>query len=218
MKLTKKAAALLLAASLAVSVCATPVFATGTIGPNLKPNVQQDGGVKVSGTETGSQEAHMKLEYDIETSYVWRIPADVNFGKDESLNEDIVIGGKADVRKVEVGECHIPKNTMLKIKIEGNDGGEDKPTAQTRQFKIKSVEGQTLEYEVWANDTNNFGDTSTGARKLGVGVDVLSIAPGEKSETKYLQFILKTKDDRINTSVYAGSYVGYAVFTAELKP
>ena len=216
--MTKKAAALLLAASLAVSVCATPVFATGTIGPNLKPNVQQDGGVKVSGTETGSQEAHMKLKYDIETSYVWRIPADVNFGNEESLNKDIVIGGQNDVRKVEVGECHIPSGTKLKIKIEGNDGGEDKPTAETRQFRIKSVEGQTLEYEVWANSTNNFGDASTGAKKLGVGVDVLSIDPGEKSETTYLQFILKTKNDRLNASVYAGNYVGYAVFTAELKP
>ena len=60
MKLTKKAAALLLAASLAVSVCATPVFADGGITPatpntheEIKKDDTTEGGETTEGETTG---------------------------------------------------------------------------------------------------------------------------------------------------------------------
>lgn len=133
--MTKNAAALLLAASLAVSVCATPVFAREiTTNPS---GIQETAGVTVSDT-TSSQDAHTKLTYTIASSYKWSIPSDVNFGEDESLDRDIV-ANNVTKSTVEVDECHIPKNKVLRIKIKGNGGGNEQPTeaSKSRVVKIK---------------------------------------------------------------------------------
>ena len=81
MKLTKKAAALLLAASLAVSVCATPVFAAENMGSQT--------GV-ATGTET-------KVLYEVTQKFTWTVPATIDFGKDA--------GGKSQTRIVEANKA-----------------------------------------------------------------------------------------------------------------
>lgn len=211
MKLTKNAAALLLAASLAVSICATPVFAT-----EIKTNpggIQETTGVTVSDM-TSSQDAHTKLTYTIVSSYKWSIPSDVNFGDNESLDNDIV-ANNVTKSTVEVDECHIPNNKVLKIKIKGNGGGSAEPTEASKSFKIKSGENKTLDYEVRASETTSFDSSNP----LEVDGEVLSVNPGTKKVTRNLQFTLKTKlaGGSENKAEYAGSYVGYAIFTAGLE-
>ena len=210
MKLTKKAAALLLAASLAVSVCAMPVFATEI---KSNPSGIQESGATVNNM-TGSQDAHTKLTYTIASSYKWSIPSDVNFGESESLESDIV-ANNVTKSTVEVDECHIPNKKVLKIKIKGNGGGSAEPTEDSKSFKIKSDEDKTLDYDVRASETTSF----EGISPLAVDGEVLSVNPGTKKVTKNLQFTLKTKlaDGSNNKAEYAGSYVGYAIFTAGLE-
>ena len=72
--MTKKAAALLLAASLAVSVCATPVFAAEDMG-------------SLPGTEaTGTTGLTTKVVYNVTKGYTWSVPATIDFGKDAGTN------------------------------------------------------------------------------------------------------------------------------------
>ena len=86
--MTKKAAALLLAASLAVSVCAMPVFATGTSLPGSK----------------GSGPSITEVKYVVTEAYEWTVPALIDFGKDAGVNEKREVNTTLD----KDGTIHLP--------------------------------------------------------------------------------------------------------------
>ena len=76
MKLTKKAAALLLAASLAVSVCATPVFAADA-----------SHGAEIKKEDTTGSSSQTEVKYKVTEGYTWAIPATIDFGENAGLSK-----------------------------------------------------------------------------------------------------------------------------------
>lgn len=77
-EVNKKAAALLLAASLAVSVCATPVFAAENMGSTSVDSTTVLGGVTTGNT---------KVLYKVTESYQWSIPATIDFGENAGVGK-----------------------------------------------------------------------------------------------------------------------------------
>lgn len=209
MKLTKKAAALLLAAALAVSVCATPVFADAPIKNGT--GVQTGTGEGIT-TPAEQKQACTKLTYEVTEGYNWSIPSDINFDKDKGVNQEVAPINNPKTT-VTVSNCKIKNGNTLHIDMKGNGGGDGNVAAGTNgEFKIKSVEGETLDYEVKIGDTETAINTEVTS-----GADVLTLDAGKAALTKYLSFTLKTVRTATNVSEKAGSYHGYAIFTAQLK-
>ena len=80
--MTKKAAALLLAASLAVSVCAMPVFADGGTTP-ATPNTHEE----IKKDDTTESSSSTTVEYKVTEGYTWAIPAKIDFGENAGFNK-----------------------------------------------------------------------------------------------------------------------------------
>ena len=200
MKLTKKAAALLLAASLAVSVCATPVFAApvtnnaGVQNPATGEKIDENNIVN-------PKQACTELKYTVTEGYTWSIPADINFGSDRTVAAENM--SQAD--KVKAWDCRLKNDYRLEITIEGNDGqygiGTDK------KFVVKTAEGATLNYNV---------QKGTGIHLTPVtsGEEILSVPAGEDKNDETLTFTLETHSDDTSAAEKAGVYIGYAIFTA----
>ena len=203
--MTKKAAALLLAASLAVSVCATPVFAAGTPPVQNGTHVQDTTGENITAPANGKK-ACMQLKYNVTEGYTWSIPADIDFGKDNGTrgSQAIYFDGTVSVK-----DCVLKNGYTLKISVAGNDGQYGMGT--NHEFMIKTAEGAELGYSVKPKAKSGYADPS-----LTPGSDVLSIAAGEAKKEEKLQFGLDTEiDDDANAAEVAGEYIGYAIFTAQ---
>ena len=209
--MTKKAAALLLAASLAVSVCATPVFAADTPPATHGGTVQETTGETIGAAEiNNAKQACTKLTYEVTEGYNWSIPADINFGNDKGVNQEVAPEGTPKTT-VAVSKCKIRNGKTLHIDIKGNGGGDATiASGSDGEFKIKSGENETLEYDVKIGDSDATINTPVTS-----GTDVLTLAAGNETLTKYLSFTLKTATGA--TAEKAGSYHGYAIFTAQLK-
>ena len=191
---------MLLAASLAVSDCATPVFAAGPV-PN-GPDVQGTGeSVTAPATE---KKACTQLKYNVTEGYNWSIPADINFG----ANNGVTNPDKTAPGKVTVKNCKIKNTYTLKISVAGNDGGNGMGTSN--EFKVKTVEGAELPYTVDAK--KNGAATITPVTE---GDEILSIAAGKDHAESELTFTLKTYTTDTNAAETAGEYIGYAIFTAQ---
>ena len=211
--MTKKAAALLLAASLAVSVCATPVFAEGSTTTGSLP-----------GTETtGTTGLTTKVLYEVTGGYTWSVPATIDFGKDA--------GGKSQKRTVNATETaekestkatttagtapkvFVTKNVIapgksLKINLKAQD-----ETA----FKVKTsgTTAAELDYTVKTTAETIDGTTTagyTGTSVVATGTKILELAAGKNTGDVALEFELTTTDE---TAEVAGKYEGKVVFTAD---
>lgn len=206
MKLTKKAAALLLAASLAVSVCATPVFAENAPVTNNAGVQDSTIGEKIEANNINNpKQACTQLKYTVTEGYTWSIPKDIVFDSDHGVTKaDMTSSGEVTVKN-----CRLKNGYNLKITIAGNGG--QYVTETTGGFKVKTKEGAELPYTV---NVKKEGETA-GHDVVSDG-QVLSIAAG-KSETKAdLTFTLKTYTTDPNAAETAGEYIGYAIFTAKV--
>ena len=208
MKLTKKAAALLLAASLAVSVCATPVFATGPSN---------------TGSET-QKEANTDVTYKVDSKYTWTIPAKIDFGANAGVNGTRIVDANKGANhastaatdttngtapKVCVTENIIEIEKALKISIDtasssfetGNGfyvGVVEKKLTEKLYFKIaKPAEGGSQEKELTSGDS-----------------EVLSVPSGTKTGEQALVLTLKTTTGAVEK---AGEYTGTIAFKSEVK-
>ena len=196
--MTKKAAALLLAASLAVSVCATPVFASGPI--NNGQHVQDTTGENVVTTTVGKQ-ACMQLKYNVTEGYTWSIPADIDFGKDNgTVNVNQVGHGKVTVK-----DCTLKKGYTLKISMHGNGG---QYNTDPGDFKVKTEEGATLDYTVETGTVPSLTEVTSGEK-------ILTLAAGNDRTEVDLTFTLETQKTGTNLAEKAGEYIGYAIFLAQ---
>lgn len=201
--MTKKAAALLLAASLAVSVCATPVFAAGNPPIPNGQHVQDTTGENVDTTTVGKQ-ACTQLKYNVTEGYTWSIPANIDFG----ANNGVTNPNKTKSDKVTVKNCKIKDTYTLKITVAGNGGQYD--NGVSNEFKVKTVDGAELPYTVDAK--KNGAATITPVMEDG---EILSIAAGKDHAESELTFTLKTQTTDTNAAEKAGEYIGYAIFTAQ---
>lgn len=209
MKLTKKAAALLLAASLAVSVCATPVFATDP---------------SIMGSETKTT-ADTNVTYTVDSKYTWSIPAKIDFGANAGIKKTRTV--KANTAEntastkatdttdgtapmVCVTENIIGPEKALKISIDtasstfetGNGfwvGVQGKKLTEKLYFKIaKPAEGSNPEKELTSGDS-----------------EVLSVPSGTKIGEQALVLTLKTTTT--DAAEKAGEYTGSIAFKSEVK-
>ena len=209
MKLTKKAASLLLAASLAVSVCATPVFATDP---------------SIMGSETKTT-ADTNVTYTVDSKYTWSIPAKIDFGANAGIKKTRTV--KANTAEntastkatdttdgtapmVCVTENIIGPEKALKISIDtasstfetGNGfyvGVVGKNLVEKLYFKIaKPAEGSNPEKELTSGDS-----------------EVLSVPSGTKIGEQAL--VLTSKTTTTDAAEKAGVYTGSIAFKSEVK-
>lgn len=194
---------MLLAASLAVSMCATPVFAVNPPINNGQHVQDSTTGENVDTTTVGKQ-ACTKLTYNVTEGYNWSIPADINFG----ANNGVTNANKTAPGKVTVKNCKIKNTYTLKITVAGNGGQYDMGTSD--EFKVKTVDGAELPYTV---DAKKNGAATTDS--VMEGGEILSIAAGKDHAESELTFTLKTQTTDTNAAETAGEYIGYAIFTAQ---
>lgn len=151
------------------------------------------------------------MTYSVTEGYTWSIPSDIEFGNDKGVNQEVVPTNSPKTT-VTVSNCKIKNGKTLHIDMKGNGGGDVQVGNGNGEFKIKSDEEEELEYVV------KIGDTETNITKpVNSGDDVLTLEAGKAALTKYLIFKLKTARTAENVSEKAGSYHGYAIFTAQLK-
>ena len=216
MKLTKKAAALLLAASLAVSVCATPVFAAPETGSHEGSN------------EDGKTSADTVVTYRVDCSYTWSIPKKIDFGDNAGVNKTRIVeaingdqnadnmpatkngdAGKGNVPKVRVTKNIIDDDKTLHIGIDPSTSSYD---TGTKKFYVvtNTSAAQKLEFEIKKCDA--YGTTT--ADFSPETESVLTVASGTNTGEQELVFTLHTPD---NAAEKAGIYNGKIVFKSELK-
>lgn len=219
MKLTKKAAALLLAASLAVSVCAMPVFAEGGATGTTPANPSE------TGSET-KKEANTDVTYKVDSKYIWTIPAKIDFGANAGINKERTVDANTAANlaskaatdttngtapKVCVTENIIEIEKALKISIDtgassfeqGSEKGfyvgvQGTKTIEKLYFEIaKPVEGSNPKKVLTSGDS-----------------EVLSVPSGKKTGEQALVLTLKTTDGEVEK---AGEYTGTIAFKSEVK-
>ena len=204
--MTKKAAALLLAASLAVSVCATPVFAADT---------------SLSGNKTAGPST-TEVKYEVTESYEWSVPATIDFGKDAGVSQTRVVNTTLDANGESTSATEtagtapkviVTKNVIggkfLKITLE--------PAGSSTDFSVKNDEGVELKYTVTLTDTTIGSKVNTPNRKIGTIVTektILAVPAGTNTAEAKLKFELSTATT--GTSEKAGTYTGNVQFTASI--
>ncbi len=222
MKLTKKAAALLLAASLAVSVCATPVFATENMGSTPAKFL--------AGIGTGDT----KVIYKVTESYAWSIPATIDFGENAGANNTSTVnatlkengpGKKADNNGTGKWEGAAPKVVVSKNVI-----GIGKRLQIT--FNTTYLDKDNGKFYVLASETTKTGDAQAETQKLYFKIqkndkdkteltqknnEVLSVDSGTDTAAQELVFTLTTADGD-NAAEKAGDYEGHVVFNSQIVP
>lgn len=211
MKLTKKAAALLLAASLAVSVCATPVFATDP---------------SIAGSETKTT-ANTNVTYTVDSKYTWTIPAKIDFGSNAGVKAtrtvkantaENVAGTKATdttdgtAPMVCVTENIIAPEKALKISIDTASSTFEQ--GSEKGFFVGVVEKKDTE-KLYFKINKLAGDGSSGDALDASKSEVLSVSSGTKTGEQALVFTLKTTTT--DAAEKAGEYTGSIAFKSEVK-
>ena len=213
----KKAAALLLAASLAVSVCATPVFATGSIH-----------GTEVAGSATKlDTSSTTTVEYKVTEGYKWAIPVKIDFGNDAGVNAKRTVDAnqvkdtgsykvadtnvRGESGNVYVADCKLKPGTKLTVSISNTttmynatDGFYVETTNTTTSKTAK------VPYAIYKG-TETDPATPTSANKLDNTSMILTVNAGKDADKQDLTFILSTGAAEI-----AGEYKGTVAFEAKV--
>lgn len=210
MKLTKKAAALLLAASLAVSVCAMPVFAANP-------------STTVSEKDT-KKEANTNVTYTVDTKYTWTIPAKIDFGSNAGIKKtrtvkanaaENVAGTKATdttdgtAPKVYVTENIIAPEKALKISIDTASS-----TFEAGNGFWVGVNGDTAIEKLYFKIHKLADNGSSGDELDASKSEVLSVSSGTKTGEQALVLTLNTTTGEVEK---AGEYTGTIVFKSEVS-
>lgn len=234
MKLTKKAAALLLAASLAVSVCATPVFAAegGGTGTLVKGSNAVNGSPTNAGLVGTGQ---TKVVYKVTESYTWTVPATIDFGENDGVNQHpkVTTNVEQDENLTQTGTAASSTNswagTAPKIMVTKNVIGPGKNlriyvdtnyTDTNGKFYVETpkmtkdgpspTEHERLYYTI----TKPAATGSVTGEELTTGKnDVLKVPSGTDTAEQELVFTLTTTS---KTAEQAGTYVGHVVFHSQL--
>lgn len=219
MKLTKKAAALLLAASLAVSVCATPVFAAD---PNMGSNPVNSNNA-IAGITTGDTQ----IRYKVTESYMWSVPATIDFGVNAGENNTSTVNATLDKdkpgTKADNDGTGKWKGTAPRIVVSKNGIGVGKKlqiTVDTEGHTATSYENGKFYVEpAGTNERLYFTITkpaATGGTEqelTGTDNEVLRVPSGTNTANQELVFTLTTTSE---TAEKAGDYEGYVAFSSKI--
>lgn len=222
MKLTKKAAALLLAASLAVSVCATPVFATGyNMGSEtVNGSANVPGGALVGNHDT-------KVYYKVTEKYTWSVPATIDFGEDagpqsqtRTVEANLKTGNgtaagttNGTAPKVMVIKNVIGPGKNLQITIDTDHTENGKFYVETPKMTKNGL--SPTEYErLYYTITKPAATGSVTGEELTTGKNVvLKVPSGTDTDEQELVFTLTTTS---KTAEQAGTYEGHVFFHSQL--
>lgn len=215
--MTKKAAALLLAASLAVSVCATTVFAAGVTTNDYKQDTT---------TEEYASSGITEVTYKVNSSFTWSIPAKIDFGEDAGVDKTREVDAKLENDEHDspaAAETNIPGtatkvcilnniisfNKTLTISLQQSAWYDDNKGSFfiTTGSNATSV-GQKLYYTVKTTDPGATALNTTTNNK------VVSAESGVKSVDKALIFELNTENGA--NAEKAGKYNGNLIFYADV--
>ena len=224
--MTKKAATLLLAASLAVSVCAMPVFAADP--PSTPVMGSQE--VKYDGTGYAIGTAHTQVLYKVTEGYTWTVPVTIDFGADAGVNNTSTVNatlgkdgtGKTAVKdnadnkwkgsapKVMVTKNVIGADKTLKIAV-STDAREGVTIDGTGFYVETSDKKEKLYFKIQKNDTAMTELTKDNN-------EVLSVPSGTDTDEQELVFTLQTASNNTegNAAEKAGKYEGYVIFSSSL--
>ncbi len=220
--MTKKAAALLLAASLAVSVCATPVFADGGTTP-ATPNTHEE----IKKDDTTESSSSTTVEYKVTEGYTWAIPAKIDFGENAGFNKKRTVfaseekngnysaaNEKTDGKSgnVYVTGCRLKPGTKLTISISSTTT--DYEPNDNKGFFVKTNNGSKkakLYYEIYKEKVVSPA-TPTPANKLDNTSQILELKAGKDADKQDLTFILTTGAE----GEIAGDYKGTVAFEAKV--
>ena len=219
MKLTKNAAALLLAASLAVSVCATPVFAAD---PNMGSNPVNSNNA-IAGITTGDTQ----IRYKVTESYMWSVPATIDFGVNAGENNISTVNATLDKdkpgTKADNDGTGKWKGTAPRIVVSKNVIGVGKKlqiTVDTEGHTATSYENGKFYVEpAGTNERLYFTITkpaATGGTEqelTGTDNEVLRVPSGTNTANQELVFTLTTTSE---TAEKAGDYEGYVAFSSKI--
>lgn len=222
MKLTKKAAALLLAASLAVSVCATPVFATGyNMGSEtVNGSTNVPGGALIGSHDT-------KVYYKVTESYQWTVPATIDFGEDAGPQSQTRIveanlgtgnGTAAGATNGTAPKVMVTKNVIgpgknLQITIDTDFTENGKFYVETPKMTKDGpspTEHERLYYTITKPDATG---SVTGKELTGTENEVLRVPSGKDTDEQELVFTLTTTS---KNAEQAGTYNGHVFFHSQL--
>lgn len=211
--MTKKAAALLLAASLAVSVCATPVFADGAHGTEIEKN-----------DATGSS-SQTEVKYKVTEGYKWAIPATIDFGSNAGLNKTRTVdanqvkdGAYKEASKddhglsgnVYVADCKLKPGEKLTISISSTTTMYD-----TDGFYVETTNGANtakVPYAIYKGTVTDPTLATADKRDTSTNSEILTVNAGTDADKQDLTFILSTGAAEI-----AGQYTGKVVFAAAVN-
>lgn len=207
--MTKKAASLLLAASLAVSVCAMPVFAG-------EPS-------NTSSNKGGTAPDATLVTYNVESSYTWSIPATIDFGDNAGVGKTRTVKANtaANVASKEatdntdgtapmvcVTENIIAPESALKISIDTGTS-----SFQNGSFVV-GIQGAKT-WELLNFKIAKLGeDGAVGEALDASNSEVLSVPSGTKTGKQALVLTLSTTTGEVEK---AGEYTGSIVFKSEVK-
>lgn len=211
MKLTKKAAALLLAASLAVSVCAMPVFATDA-----------SHGAEIKKEDTTGSSSQTEVKYEVTEGYTWAIPATIDFGSNAGVKKTRTVDAnqekngnykKAETNihgssgNVYVADCKLKPGTKLTISISDTIDKYDEGGFYVETTNADTAKTAKVHYAIY-KDTVADPTTPTTSR-LEKSSEILTLKAGKDNDKQNLTFILSTGDAEI-----AGEYTGTVAFAA----
>lgn len=222
MKLTKKAAALLLAASLAVSVCATPVFAA-----EMGSKEVEGKSLVAGGSLEGSWGTHVL--YNVTESYTWTVPVTIDFGENAGENNTSTVnatlekdknGSKADndgtgkwkgtAPKIVVTKNVIRADKKLQITVDTNKHFATSFDSTGGFYVVTSDTHEKLYYTITKPAAGGTGEKLTEANNV-----VLLVDSGTNTANQELVFELETAKGE-NAAEKAGSYEGYVFFSSSI--
>lgn len=225
MKLTKNAAALLLAASLAVSVCAMPVFATGA-GTTPVMGSHEVNGTLLGGSLKGSW--NTKVRYKVTEGYTWSVPSTIDFGEDAGVDNTSMVEAKLgkdeDGVQAKKSADNTWKGTAPKVTVTKNVIGDGKklqiifdPTyldQDNGEFYVATSGGAVKLYYTVTKPAPG----GTGEKLTKTNTAVLSVPAGTNTAEQELVFVLKTAPNNAkhNAAEKAGDYEGHVVFQSKI--
>lgn len=211
---------MLLAASLAVSMCATPVFAAAETGSHEGSN------------ESGKTSANTEVTYQVDCSYTWTIPKKIDFGANAGVDQTRIVeaidgdrnapntpatnngtAGKGKVPRVCVTKNIINDDKTLHISIDTTTtDGTTYDTVESKFYVVtKTSAAQKLYFEIKKCDATGNSVTAFSP----VTESVLAVPSGTNTGEQELVFTLNTPN---GSAEKAGTYNGKVVFKSELKP
>ena len=221
MRLTKKAAALLVAASMVATMGMTSFAATNKIESKYVDGELKSFLNDKSDAEETANKATTEVKYEVSENYIWSIPSEIDFGSNVGASEktstvgyDVETNEDTHVKKdstsiVKVEKNVIPATKSLKITMAGENSETD------TGFRVKDVvNGNFLSYTVTKAKESMVETSDTKTDSITSGGNVLTVASGTDTASAELTFVLTTEDAKAEK---AGSYRDTITFTASVN-